>query len=82
MAERIASKAKRRPQKAPVAATRAKVPSKGATSRLEELEAECASLRREVAEARQRVATLERQREALANRIDWVIDSLHSLTEE
>jgi phage shock protein A len=50
--------------------------------RLAELEAECERLRSELTQAQERLAQLERQREVLVNRIDWVIDSLHSMLDE
>ena len=83
MAKRVAEKARKHAQSAPSqnadrAASgtgRAKQPD-----RLGELEAECARLQAELATASARIKALEEQRELLINRIDWVIDSLHSLT--
>ncbi|MBS0244784.1 MAG: DUF5320 domain-containing protein [Proteobacteria bacterium] len=80
MAERVAGKAKKQARKAPVPP--AKGAERGASDRLEALEAECARLKSELAEARKRIAELEGQREQVVNRIDWVIDSLHSLLDE
>lgn len=61
------------------AAARKPAPSaRGAVARLE---AETEALRRRLAEAEDKVALLERQRDEALNRIEWVIDSLNSLTE-
>jgi chromosome segregation ATPase len=81
MADGMASKAKKRARKAPAAGTRPPSPTKGEV-RLAELEAECERLRSELTQAQERLAQLERQREVLVNRIDWVIDSLHSMLDE
>ncbi len=81
MAGVMASKAKKRGVKLPPTTLPAE--TEGADgARLAELEAECARLRVELAETQGRLKQLEAQREALANRIDWVIDSLHSLLDE
>ncbi|MFV0294686.1 MAG: hypothetical protein ACK5JT_01020 [Hyphomicrobiaceae bacterium] len=45
-------------------------------------ETEVDRLKRELAHANERIAELEEQRRQLADRIDWVIDSLHSLMDE
>lgn len=85
MAERAAVKAKKRARKAPVQAAKA-VPRGGGSAstrdRQSDLEAECLRLRDELAAVKARLQELEAQRELLVNRIDWVIDSLHSLSEE
>jgi predicted nucleic acid-binding Zn-ribbon protein len=46
-----------------------------------QLERERDALKSELAAAEARIAALERQRTELLNRIDWAIDSLHSLVE-
>jgi hypothetical protein len=43
------------------------------------LERECETLRAELEAARTRVASLEKARTEVVNRIDWIVDSLHSL---
>ena len=40
-----------------------------------------AGLKAELAAARARIAELEQKQADIVNRIDWVIDSLHNLTE-
>ncbi len=85
MAKRVAEKARKHAQTAP--AQKAERPAAGAgrtkqTDRLGELEAEVARLQRELADAQARIKSLAEQRELLINRIDWVIDSLHSLNDE
>jgi chromosome segregation ATPase len=51
-------------------------------SRMAELERERDALAQELAAAKQQVATLETARTQAINRIDWVLDSLQSLTED
>lgn len=84
MPNSVAAKAKKRARKMP--AKRAAAAKGAATAaprdRLGDLEAECARLKAELATTKARLQELEAQREALVNRIDWVIDSLHTLTEE
>lgn len=75
MAERIAGKAKKRAQKS-------LPPAAGAAAKGNELAERISELEGELARARLRIKTLEEQREQVINRIDWVIDSLHMLTEE
>ncbi len=50
--------------------------------RIAALEKERAELRAELAAAQARIRSLEQAREQVLNRIDWVIDSLQSLTED
>ncbi len=51
-------------------------------ARIHALEAERDRLQAELKATRTRIADLERTHEQVVNRIDWVIDSLHSLIEE
>ena len=51
-------------------------------TRLKRLEAENAQLAKSLKDAEARIAELERQRDSALDRIEWVIDSLHSLREE
>lgn len=53
----------------------------GGKARVVHLEAENAALKKQLAAAEQRIALLERQRDAALNRIAWVIDSINSLAE-
>ncbi len=41
-----------------------------------------AKLATELSAAHERIAELERKHSEIVNRIDWVIDSLHNLTDE
>jgi hypothetical protein len=67
-------------------ATPAKPPSKAAAeppaAAIKRLEAEITALILALAEAQARITELERQRDSALDRIEWVIDSLHSLREE
>jgi hypothetical protein len=49
---------------------------------LARLEAEKAALAVRLAAAEDRIAALERQRDEALNRIEWVIDSLHTMAED
>ena len=80
MAERVAGKAKKRAQKAAQPAKKAA--GKAVPGGAETLEQENARLKRELAAALARVKVMEERHDALANRIDWAIDSLHSLLDE
>lgn len=53
-----------------------------ASGRIAELEAERDRLKAELAAALERIARLEEARAQVVNRIDWVIDSLHTLIED
>jgi chromosome segregation ATPase len=53
-----------------------------AADRIAELEAERDRLKAELAAARERISRLEEARAQVVNRIDWVIDSLHTLIED
>lgn len=84
MAERPDGKARKRAAvPADIAAGRGH-PRKDATleARIQALEAERDRLLAELKAAQTRIGDLERTREQVVNRIDWVIDSLHSLAEE
>lgn len=51
-------------------------------ARISRLEAERDRLAAELAAAKAQIATLETARDQVLNRIDWVIDSLHSLSRD
>ena len=60
-----------------------------AVARIAELEGEVAHMRderdalsRQLAASEQHVKTLQTQRDAALNRIDWAIDSLHNVLDE
>lgn len=74
MAQRAPGKAKRASQRASTDVAGAG----GSAAAAREVE----RLRAELETARAEIAELLRQREQLANRIDWIINSLHSLLEE
>lgn len=94
MAEREAKARKRavkavtsvRPAPAPAAATKPVVApvhvAQAKPADVRALEAERDRLLAELEVARDRIAELERTRDQVLNRIDWVIDSLHSLADE
>ncbi|HYD14845.1 MAG TPA: DUF4164 family protein [Hyphomicrobium sp.] len=79
MAQRAKEKAKQ------PAAGRLKVPSAPAAAtpeaRIKALEQERDALKAELETARQRIATLEESRTAVASRIDWVIESLSGVVD-
>lgn len=52
------------------------------SARIRALESERDKFAAELAVAKARIEALEQAREQVLNRIDWVIDSLHSLTSE
>lgn len=64
------------------AAQNASSPPAAPAARIRALEAERDKLAAELGAAQERIAVLEQAREQVLNRIDWVIDSLHSLTSE
>jgi chromosome segregation ATPase len=81
MAQRERVKAKR-------GAARPKETIAGLTEAMQRLEARAKALERErdglkaeIEAARARIATLEESRSQVVNRIDWVIDSLHTLVD-
>lgn len=82
MAKRVAAKAEKIGKGAPARAAKGKPAAAAPRDRLRELEAECADLRSELAAAATRLAALEAQRKQLLDRIDWAIDSLHSLIDK
>ena len=65
----------------PAAAEPALAKSVSGATRVEALQTEINRLTRDLEAANARIATLEQAREQVLNRIDWVIDSLHSLSE-
>ncbi len=71
---KVAAKVKATPAKASVGET--------AASTVKRLEAQNAQLAKALKDAEARIAELERQRDSALDRIEWVIDSLHSLREE
>jgi len=84
MPERPDGKARRRAAVPAESTAGRRQPRKAADleARISALEAERDRLLAELKTAQTRIADLERTREQVVNRIDWVIDSLHSLTEE
>lgn len=79
MANRVIGKAKKQAKKAPAPTAKTKAAPATSRDRVGELEAECQRLKAELAMAGKRMEALEAQRKLLLNRIDWAIDSLHSL---
>jgi hypothetical protein len=77
MAERNTSKSKRSEAAKGTAAPKSMAPPKADEGGA----AEVAGLKAELATARARIAELEQKQADIINRIDWVIDSLHNLTE-
>lgn len=79
MANRTVGKAKK-PAKRTTSGSPA--PGRAATgATLEELRAECERLKAELAAAQARIAAYEAQRKELADRVEWAIDSLHTVIE-
>ena len=82
MAERVSGKGKKQATKSLPRSTKPKLASGPGPDRLKDLEAECAKLKAELLEAGARIKALEVQRKQLLDRIDWAIDSLHTLIDE
>lgn len=75
MTERSGTKHKRADTNSAARSPTRKAASSGVTA------ANVARLEAELAAARQQIAALEQRHADITNRIDWVIDSLHNLTE-
>ncbi len=85
MAQKASDKAKRTVVRTPKPGEAASAnPSRASapSDRIAELEAERDRLKAELAAAKERIARLEESRAQVVNRIDWVIDSLHTLIED
>lgn len=82
MAERVTGKGKKKAGRSPARSVGPRLASSPSSDRLGELEAECARLKAELIEAGAHIKALEVQRKQLLDRIDWAIDSLHTLIEE
>ncbi len=82
MASRTAAKSKKPAKSKTEAPARAPAAKGGRTAAGSEPQVEIDRLRAELEAARKRIAELEAQHESLVNRIDWAIDSLHSLIDE
>ncbi len=82
MAQRVQSKAKRATT-GRASATDSPAVGKAATAdaRFRALEAERDRLKAELETAKAEIQRLEQARADIANRIDWVIDSLHNILE-
>jgi hypothetical protein len=76
--------AQQKGQRAGKAFPRAKAPGRGAVRgeprTSEDWQRECERLRVELEAARQEIATLRARQEHVLNRIDWVLDSLDTLS--
>ena len=59
-----------------------KAPTKSAKSEDKHLGSDRRLLLQRLAEAEQKIALLERQREEALNRLEWVIDSIRSMAED
>ena len=68
-------------RKADVPAPAANTSTPSPAARISLLEAERDRLAAELAAAKAQIATLEAARDQVLNRIDWVIDSLHTLSQ-
>ena len=77
--KRPARKARASPRPLPISDAKGATGQLSSDPRLAALQAECDRLRAELAVARTRISDLETQRRLAVDRIDWVIDSLHSL---
>lgn len=87
MAQREAGKVRKRAIKGiepprPQSGRKAEQSRRSPSQEISRLEQERDALKAELEAAKARIAELERSRELIVNRIDWVIDSLHNLTEE
>ena len=82
----MAKKDQQASKRAAPAKTRKPAKPRTALAKIEEdiqaLRAERNDLRAELAAAKQRISQLEAINEEAVNRIDWVLDSLHSLLEQ
>lgn len=78
MAQRPRQKVKRPTGRAKAAAPSAPVTPE---TRVKALEQERDALKRELEVARQRIAALEESRSVVANRIDWIIESLTNVVD-
>jgi len=83
VAARNAQRSTKAAPRSPPASTRTtKRPAPVAVDkRYAKIEQERDKLKAELAAAKSRISELERQREDVINRIDWVIDSLHNVLE-
>lgn len=74
--------AQREQEKAKRTAARPKDGTAAIADTVQRLEARAKALEAELEVARARIAHLESNRNQVANRIDWVIDSLHNLIDK
>jgi chromosome segregation ATPase len=81
MAQRAQEKAKRVPARQKHSAPAPGAASRDIEERYKALERERDDLKAGLEAARSRIATLEESRNQIANRIDWVIESLQGLVE-
>lgn len=82
MASRTAAKSKKPAKGKAEAPARGPAATDGRMAAGLEPAVEIERLRAELETARKRIAELEAQHENLVNRIDWAIDSLHSLIDD
>jgi len=78
----MAGKSGKQARRSTPATTRSRSGAAATPERIKELERECRRLKAELDAAKARLEALETQRKELVDRIDWAIDSLHSLSEE
>ncbi len=78
----IAPMATQRKADVPAPASNPPAPASNLTARISHIEAERDRLKAELAAAKAQIATLETARDQVLNRIDWVIDSLHTLSRD
>lgn len=81
MAQREANKPRRTPGRAAAGNNHSETGVAVLEERATALERERDQLKAELAAARAEIARLEGQRKDVANRIDWLIDSLHNIVE-